>query len=64
MGDKKEYQAKIERLNSDGSNWVSFKAHLQSAFLSHEWEEHLTETTVTATYTNLGNINNVTPQRR
>lgn len=61
MGDEKEYRAKIERLDSDGSNWVSYKARLQSAFLSHEWEEHLTETAVMPTYTNLGNINNVTP---
>ena len=64
MGDEKEYRAKIERLDSDGSNWVSYKARLQSAFLSHEWEEHLTETTVTASYINLGNVNNITPDRR
>ena len=54
----------IEKLNADGSNWVSFRDRMMWALWSRGLLEHLTSTTVTANYTAIGTVNNITPQMK
>lgn len=55
---------KVEKLQNDGANWVSYKAQMLWALRSRKWEDHFTNATVSPAYTAAGDIDNVTPQRR
>jgi hypothetical protein len=61
MGDN--YRSSIEKLLSDGSNWVSYQDHFQWALEAKDWQDHLTSTMMTQAYIDLGNVNNVPPPR-
>jgi hypothetical protein len=54
----------VVRLAVDGSNWITYRDRLQFALSVRSLTEHLTHTTVTATYTNAGVINGMTPVQR
>jgi hypothetical protein len=54
----------VVRLAVDGSNWITYRDRLQFALFVRSLTEHLTHTTVTATYTNAGVINGMTPVQR
>jgi hypothetical protein len=63
MGDD-YFKSQVERLQSDGSNWVIYRDRLKMALEAREFHEHLTSNTVTQTYLDAGDINNVAPARR
>ena len=54
----------VVKLAVDGSNWITYRDRLQFALSVHRWTEHLTHTTVTATYINAGAKNGMTPAQR
>ena len=54
----------VEKLNTDGSNWVSFHDRMMWVLRSRGLLEHLTSTVVTANYTAIGTVNNITPQMK
>jgi hypothetical protein len=62
MGDN--YRLSVEKLLLDGSNWVSYQDRFQWALEAKDWQDHLTSTTMTQAYIDLGNVNNVPPPRR
>ena len=54
----------VEKLVSDGSNWATYQDHMIWTLWLQGLLEHLTNTTVTATYQAIGTIKNMTPQMR
>jgi hypothetical protein len=54
----------LPKLVIDGSNWITFRDRVHWAMESHEWELHLTHGSTPAEYTNIGNVNGVSPDRR
>ncbi len=53
-----------EKLIEDGSNWITYRDRMFWAMDSYGLSDHLTSTTVTKTYTGIGNIGNLTPEMR
>ena len=64
MGEDFVSKLHVEKLNADGSNWVSFHDRMTWALRSRGLLDHLTSTTPTQTYHTIGTVNNVTPQMR
>jgi hypothetical protein len=62
MGD--ELKISITKLIADGSNWVTYRDRMLWAIDSRGLSEHLTNATITATYTAVGTVGSVTPQMR
>ena len=62
MGD--ELKNTVEKLQPDGSNWVTYRDRMIWSLRSRGLLEHLTNTAVTTTYLDIGDINHVTPQMR
>jgi hypothetical protein len=56
-----EYKTVVEKLVSDGSNWVTYRDRMVWMLKSRGLAEHLTETATTQQYTDIGTVNNVTP---
>ena len=54
----------IEKLNTDGSNWVSSRDRMMWVLQFWGLLEHLTSTVVTANYTAIRMVNNITPQMK
>ena len=54
----------IKKLNANGSNWVSFHDCMMWALQSRGLLKHLTLTVVTANYTAIGTVNNITSQMK
>jgi transposase InsO family protein len=54
----------ITKLVADGSNWVTYRDRMLWAIDSRGLSEHLTNATITATYTAVGTVGSVTPQMR
>jgi hypothetical protein len=52
----------ITKLVADGSNWVTYRDRMLWAIDSRGLSEHLTNATITATYTAVGTVGSVTPQ--
>jgi transposase InsO family protein len=52
----------ITKLVADGSNWVTYRDRMLWAVNSRDLSEHLTNASITQTYTNAGTIGNATPQ--
>ncbi|KAF8259908.1 hypothetical protein EI94DRAFT_1466009, partial [Lactarius quietus] len=59
-----ELKISITKLATDGSNWVTYRDRMLWAVDSCGLYEHLTNTTITTTYTTAGTIGTVTPQMR
>lgn len=64
MGDEHVSKLHVEKLIADGSNWATYRDRMTWALRSRRLLEHLTSTTITTTYTNMGNVNNLTPDMR
>src|SRR5258707_5099699 len=62
MGD--DFKTNVERLISDGSNWVTYRDRMIWSLRSRQLMEHLASSTVPAAYINAGDINHQTPQMR
>ena len=62
MGD--DFKTNVERLVSDGSNWVTYRDRMIWSLRSRRLMEHLASSTVPAAYINAGDINHQTPQMR
>ena len=62
MGD--ELKISITKLIADGSNWVTYRDCMLWAIDLRSLSEHLTNATITATYTTVGTVGSVTPQMR
>src|SRR5260370_14806557 len=62
MGD--DFKTNVERLVSDGSNWVTYRDRMIWSLRSRRLMEHLASSTVPAAYINAGDINPQTPQMR
>jgi hypothetical protein len=62
MGDDHVTKLHVEKLNADGSNWVTYRDHMMWALRSRGLLEHLTSATITATYATMGTVNNITPE--
>jgi len=54
----------IEKLVADGSNWVTYRDHMIWSLRSRQLLDHLNSATITATYTNAGDVNNQSPATR
>jgi hypothetical protein len=59
-----ETKVTVEKLVSDGSNWVTYWDCMMWTLQSWGLLEHLTNTTITATYQTIGTVKNVTPEMR
>jgi hypothetical protein len=59
-----ELKINITKLATDGSNWVTYRDRMLWAVDSRGLTEHLTNATITTTYTTAGNIGTQTPQMR
>jgi hypothetical protein len=59
-----ETKVTVEKLVSDGSNWVTYRDRMMWTLRSRGLLEHLTNTTVTATYQAIGTVKNMTPEIR
>ena len=55
---------RITTLNADGSNWVTYRDRMLWTIGSRNLSPHLTETTITAEYTDAGNVGIMTPAQR
>src|SRR6266404_5044629 len=54
----------VPKLDNNGTNWVTYRDHMQWAFNLSRWLEHLTNVTVTPTYIAEGDINGRSPQQQ
>jgi hypothetical protein len=61
MGDEGSHKQKVERLESDGANWISYKSRLLLTFKHRKWFDHLTNATITQRYIDKGDVAGVTP---
>jgi hypothetical protein len=57
-----ETKVTVEKLVSDGSNWVTYRDRMIWTLQSRGLLKHLTNTTVTATYQAIGTVKNMTPE--
>jgi hypothetical protein len=64
MGEDLVTKLHVEKLLTDGSNWPTYRDRMMWALRSRGLLEHLTSATITATYTNIGTVNNITPEMR
>ena len=62
--DKGEYKTQVERLQANGTNWVTYRDQVFWAMRAKGWVEHFTNDAITTTYMNAGNVNNLTPDMR
>jgi hypothetical protein len=62
--DSTVHKLHVEKLIADGSNWVTYRDRMLWALRSRRLSDHLTSTTVTQTYSNIGTVNNITPEMR
>jgi hypothetical protein len=61
MGDEKSHKQKVERLESDGANWISYKSRLILTFKHRKWFDHLANATITQRYIDKGDVAGVMP---
>ena len=59
-----DYKVNVMKLTADGSNWVTYRDRLKFTLDLHGWSDHLTETAVTQTYMDAGDVGGVKPQAR
>jgi hypothetical protein len=64
MGDEGSHKQKVERLELDGANWISYKSRLLLTFKHRQWFDHLTNATITQRYIDKGDVAGVTPPER
>ena len=64
MGEDLVTKLHVEKLIADGSSWVTYHDRMMWALRSRGLLQHLTSATITATYTDAGTVNNVTPEAR
>jgi hypothetical protein len=57
-----ETKVTVKKLVSDGSNWVTYRDCMIWTLQLRELLEHLTNTTVTATYQAISTVKNMTPE--
>src|SRR5258708_28065075 len=57
-----DFKTSVERLISDGSNWVTYRDRMIWSLRSRRLLDHLASSTIPAAYINAGDINNQTPQ--
>src|SRR6266850_5993536 len=62
MGNKSKIV--VEKLLSDGSNWVTYRDCMTWSLQSRGLLDHLNHITITTQYVAIGDINNITPQMR
>ena len=59
-----ELKINVTKLVADGSNWVTYRDRMLWAVESRGLSDHLTETSITQPYKDMGKVGSVTPEMR